>query len=174
MWSQNLAGLFGKTATWNQSNGTVTIGSKTFTPYKNVNGKTYLGIRQVAEAFGYSVKYDEASGVVTILDKAHTGAYVAQSGAAELLKGEQVLSPQLTPAFNRLASVLLKTPDISNMSFGGNYSGLERKLDTLIGVMKNRNLNIDKAVNIEHASFEDRADMQAFGIETRSILTAKG
>ena len=128
----------------------------------------------MAEAFGYSLKYDEASGVVTILDKAHTGAYVAQSGAAELLKGERVLSPDLTMSFDRLATAILKVPDVSSRIGTSDNGDVIRKIDQLIAVMKSRNLNIDKAVNIEHASFEDRADMQALGVETRSILAALG
>jgi len=35
-------------------------------------------------------------------------------------------------------------------------------------------LLVDKAVNIENVSLNDRADMQALGIEIRSMLTANG
>jgi hypothetical protein len=40
--------------------------------------------------------------------------------------------------------------------------------------MDRRKLLVDKAVNIEHVSFEDKADMQALGVEIRSLLTATG
>lgn len=121
----------------------------------------------------------EARRIWTQLDQAHTGAYVKTSGVAELLKGEKVLSPKLTVSFDRLSEILLSKPrTLDNLSNGFNNSSIERKLDTLISTLNNilsrGIINVEKAVNIEHVSFEDRTDMQAFAIETRAILTARG
>lgn len=78
------------------------------------------------------------------LDQAHTGAYVLQSGAAELLKGERVLSPQLTLAFDRLATALTRNPQ----------AAIER------GNQFNAPL-----FNAEKVYFEDVTDMEIFSRE---------
>ncbi len=174
MWSQTLAGLLGYSATWNQADGTVTINGRKFTPAWNDNGRTYLGIREVAEALGYSVTYNDKNREVSIWDKAHDGAKVLRDGAAVLRHDERVLSPNLAPSFDRLAVAISRTPDFSKFSFSNDNASLERKLDAVIAVMKSRQMIVDKAVNIEHVSFEDRAGMQALGIEMRSMLTATG
>jgi hypothetical protein len=120
----------------------------------------------------------EARRIWTQLDKAHTGAYVAQSGVAELLKGERVLSPQMTLSFDRLSAVLGKMPDIpERIAVGGGLSGanLDRVADRIIAAIERRgNPQIGTLLNIEHAGFEDRADMQALGVEVRSILATAG
>lgn len=79
------------------------------------------------------------------LDKAHTGAYVLESGAAELLKGERVLSPELTVAFDRLANALLRNPQT---------------------ITESRS-NVFKAplFNAENVYFEDVQDMEILGRE---------
>jgi len=173
-WSQTLAGLLGYSATWNQADGTVTINGRKFTPAWNDNGRTYLGIREVAEALGYSVTYNDKNREVSIWDKAHDGAKVLRDGAAVLRHDERVLSPKLTASFDRLASILVKTPDISSMISGGGTADLNRVADKIITAMERRRLLVDKAVNIENVSLNDRADMQALGIEIRSMLTANG
>ena len=54
-------------------------------------------------------------------------------------------------------------------------SVVERKLDRLIAVMSSKNiLTNGPLVNIEHAGFEDKADMQALGVQVRSMLTSRG
>lgn len=107
------------------------------------------------------------------IPQAHTGAYVGGSGLAELLKGERVLDPQLTLSFDRLALAINRNPgSVTNIS--QNYGALEAKLDRLISVIGNIKGGTQvngPAVNVERASFEDRADMQAFGTDVRNVLS---
>lgn len=55
-----LASLFGASVSWQGSgeNQTVTIAGRTFKPAKNVDGYTWVSIREVAEALGHSVEWD--------------------------------------------------------------------------------------------------------------------
>lgn len=172
--SRTLASLLGKSVEWNQQRQQVKVGSKWFSPLLNDNGTTYLSVRQVAESLGYIVKYIGSNDSVQIWDKAHDGAKVVRSGLAELRHDERVLSPQLTASFEKLASVLVRTPDITSRISGGGTADLNRVADRVIAAIERRRLLVDKAVNIEHASFDDRADMQALGVEIRSMLTASG
>jgi hypothetical protein len=117
----------------------------------------------------------EARRIWTQLDKAHTGAYVAQSGVAELLKGERVLSPEMTLSFDRLSAVLGKMPDIpERIAVGSSLS--DKAVDRLIKAIERRGgaqIN-GPVVNIEHAGFEGRYDGQALGVDIRNMITAKG
>lgn len=117
----------------------------------------------------------DARKIWTELDKAHTGAYVAQSGVAELLKGERVLSPQMTLSFDRLSAVLGKMPDIpERIAVGSSLS--DKAVDRLIKAIERRGgaqIN-GPVVNIEHAGFEGRYDGQALGVDIRNMITAKG
>lgn len=172
--SRTLANLLGESVEWNQQRQQVKVGSKWFSPLLNDNGTTYLSVRQVAESLGYIVKYIGSNDSVQIWDKAHDGAKVVRGGLAELRHDERVLSPQLTASFEKLASVLVKTPDITSKISGGGTADLNRVADRVIAAIERRRLLVDKLVNIETASFEDRADMQALGIEIRSMLMANG
>lgn len=172
--ARTLAGLLGESAEWNQQRQQVQVGGKWFSPLQNDNGTTYLSIRQVAEALGYIVKYIGSDDSIQIWDKAHDGAKVLQTGAAVLKHDERVLSPQLTTSFDRLASILVKTPDITSRITGGDNADLDRVADRVIAAMDRRKLLVDKAVNIEHVEVNERADMQALGVEIRSMLTATG
>jgi chromosome segregation ATPase len=117
----------------------------------------------------------DARKIWTELDKAHTGAYVAQSGVAELLKGERVLSPQMTLSFDRLSAVLGKMPDIpERIAVGSSLS--DKAVDRLVKAIERRGgaqIN-GPVVNIEHAGFEGRYDGQALGVDIRNMITAKG
>lgn len=180
--SRSIASKLGQSISWDGS--MVTIGGKKFYPAKiDSSGLSYLGINTVATALGYGVNWDQASGIVSILKQAHTGALVTRSGAAELLKGERVLSPELTVSFDRLASILADSSFSSgsvtnNNIFGGNVdmSVVERKLDRLIAVMSSKNMLFSGGplVNIEHAGFEDKADMQVLGVQVRDVIGARG
>lgn len=172
--SRTLAGLLGESVEWNQQKQQVNIGGSWFSPLLNDNGTTYLGVRQVAEALGYIVKYVGSNDSIQIWDKAHDGAKVLSTGAAILKHDERVLSPNLAASVDRLFSVLVKTPDVTSRITGGGFADLDRVADRVIAAMERRRLLVDKAVNIEHVSFEDKADMQALGIEVRSMLTATG
>ena len=172
--ARTLAGLLDESAEWNQQRQQVKIGTKWFSPLLNDNGTTYLGIRQVAEALGYIVKYIGSDDSIQIWDKAHDGAKVLQTGAAILKHDERVLSPQLTASFDRLASILVKTPDVASRITGGSAADLDRVANRIIEAMGRLNILVDKAVNIEQVSFEDRSDMQALGAEVRSMFRVTG
>ncbi len=176
MWSQNLAGLLGYSATWNQSDGTVTIGGKKFTPAWNDNGRTFLGIREVAERLGFSTTYDNSSREVSIWDKAHTGAKVKTTGIAELMHDERVLSPGLTVSFEKLAAVLSRPTAQAQIGSMGSSADLEKIADRVIAAIERKGaVQVNgPAVNIEHAGFENKYDGQSLGIDIRNVLTATG
>lgn len=172
MKSRDLAGRLQQTVSWDQASGEVIIGGHAFKPARNDNGTTWVGIRQVAEALGYKVKWDQVYGTITILDKAHTGAYVAQGGAAELLKGERVLSPQLTASFDRLAYILLRSPDISGRIAGSSNPDLSQIADRVIAAIERRKLVVDKAVHIENFVAGDTTDLDLLSRETARRVAA--
>ncbi|MGB9791515.1 MAG: phage tail tape measure protein [Thermacetogeniaceae bacterium] len=91
--------------------------------------------------------------------KAHEGAYVVESGAAVLLKGERVLSPQLTVSFDRLANALLN----KNVLFTDN---LDRAVNRIVAALeKSRGPQVDKLLNIERYEPADATDIQILGRE---------
>lgn len=91
--------------------------------------------------------------------KAHEGAYVVESGAAVLLKGERVLSPQLTVSFDRLANALLN----KNVLFTDN---IDRALNRIVAALeKSRGPQVDKLLNIERYEPADATDIQILGRE---------
>lgn len=111
------------------------------------------------------------------LDQAHTGAYVQTTGIAELLKGERVLNPQMTVQFDRLASALERMPNIPDRITGsGNGNSIDRAADRIIAAIERRNGFVIQgpAVNVEHAGFNDKADMDIFGRRVRGALVSKG
>jgi hypothetical protein len=76
------------------------------------------------------------------IPKAHTGAYVAESGVANLLKGELVLNPQLSVQFQRLNDILERNP-VSSISH-----------QTVMNFAKG-------LVNLERAELFDRLDLES-------------
>lgn len=66
MWSQDLARILGTTAIWDNAKRGVIIGGIMFSPHKVENGKSYVHVRQVAEALGYHVGWDSSTKVITI------------------------------------------------------------------------------------------------------------
>lgn len=75
MQSRLLASLLGASADWEGygQNQTIIIGGKRFKPAKNVDGTTYLSIREVAEALGHQVEWDEKKRQIRIY---HEGGIV--------------------------------------------------------------------------------------------------
>lgn len=178
-WARDIARQLGLSVSWDPDTLYVTIGSKKFTPDFIQDDKAYLGLRRVGEAFGYKVTYDNASGVVSYFPKAHTGAFVAESGIAELLKGERVLSPQLTVSFDRLANVLANFPNIPDrISLAGRMltaNDMERiasnMTDRLISTLERRTgVQIDKLLAVENMNMEDGTDAEILSRElTRQV-----
>lgn len=114
---------------------------------------------------------------IPVIPEAHTGAKVESTGLAMLLKGERVLSPQLTVSFDRLANALIQTNIPNSIGIGG---GLEQKLDKLLTILETKSgIQINgHLINMEQVGFEDQADMQIFNRslvrQIRSLGTAKG
>ena len=73
MSSRSLSALLGLGSDVGWNDGQVHIGNKWFTPTKNENGTTYVGIREVAEAFGHTVKYNNGE-----IDIYHEGGIVGE------------------------------------------------------------------------------------------------
>ena len=180
-WARLIAAKMRLSVDWDANTGQVILGGKRFTPDFMKGDYAYLGLRRVGEAFGYDVRYDERTGLVSYFPKAHTGAYVAESGIAELLKGERVLSPQLTVSFDRLANVLANFPNIperiSLMQQG--YGNLDRLADRIIAAIERRKgIHIERLFNAENVELADRTDMEVLSRElaraVNMLQTARG
>ncbi len=184
MWSRQLASLLGKPVEWNEAAQMVKIGSKWFTPWRIIDDKAYVGIRDVAEALGYKVRWEDPN---VIISQAHTGAYVARSGIAELLKGERVLSPQLTVSFDRLSNVLANFPNIPDkialagrMLTAGEMERIAKGMtDRLIATLERRTgMQIDKLLNVENMDVGDGVDAEILSRElvraANLLRTARG
>ncbi len=180
-WSRLIAAKLGLPVEWDEKEWLVKIGNRGFSPDFIQDDRAYLGLRRVGEAFGYDVRYDERTGTVSYFPKAHTGAFVAESGIAELLKGERVLSPQLTVSFDRLANVLANFPNIperiSLMQQG--YGNLDRLADRIIAAIERRKgIHIERLFNAETVELADRTDMEILSRElaraVNMLQTARG
>ncbi|MGB9886755.1 MAG: hypothetical protein ACPLRW_07155 [Moorellales bacterium] len=141
--ARQLAGLLGQgDVEWR--NGTVYISGRAFSPLKVAEGTAWLPVRDVAQAFGWSVQWDK-SGLIT-LQKAHTGARVLSGGIAELAPGELVFPPNLAAKLERLIAVLERWSGVGpQVSFNG------------------------PLFQAEKVGFEDRTDMDIFA---RTLLRA--
>ncbi|MCL6612980.1 MAG: copper amine oxidase N-terminal domain-containing protein, partial [Peptococcaceae bacterium] len=180
MWSQQLASLLGKSVEWNDAAKMVKIGSRWFAPWRIINDRAWVGIRDVAEALGYKVDWKDPN---VIISQAHTGAYVTRSGIAELLKGERVLSPRLTVSFDRLANVLANFPNIPDkialagrMLTAGEMERISNKMtDRLIATLERRTgVQIDKLLSVENMNMEDGTDAEVLSRElTRAVNTLR-
>ena len=178
MWSRSLANLLGKSVQWNEQYQQVKIGSEWFNPIMK-GDNAYVGIRQVAESLGYKVGWNDPN--VLIYPQAHTGASVGDSGIAELLKGERVLSPQLTVSFDRMAQVLANFPSIpdriATMGQGGGFS--DNAVDRIVAAIESRKgVQIGTLFHAENVGFEDQGDMDIFNRQLaqkiNSLSTARG
>jgi soluble lytic murein transglycosylase-like protein len=178
-WAKTIGNKLGLPVTWDAQKKIVTIGGKSFFPDFIEKDKAYLALRTVGQAFGYDVDYTNK--YVSFLPKAHTGAYVVESGIAELLKGERVLSPQLTVSFDRLANVLANFPNIperiSLMQQG--YGNLDRLADRIIAAIERRKgIHIERLFNAETVELADRTDMEILSRElaraVNMLQTARG
>lgn len=118
----------------------------------------------LTDKYGISIDIPEYN-----VPEAHTGAKVGSTGLAMLLKGERVLSPELTMSFDRLANVLSKTNIPSSIGVGG---GLEGKLDKLLTILETKSgVQINgHLVNMEHVGFEDDVDIRAFSREMKRTV----
>ena len=74
-----------------------------------------------------------------------------------------------------MAAVLSRPTAQAQIGSLGSSADLEKIADRVIAAIeRKKSMQIDKLLNIEHAGFEDRADMQALGVEVRNMLTAVG
>jgi len=97
MWSRRLAEMLGlgNTVEWDDAAQRVRIGGQWFTPLKVEDGRSYVSVRQVAEALGHRVEYDGFSGTIRIY---HAGGLVDRTGPAILEEGEYVLPRRVVEA----------------------------------------------------------------------------
>jgi len=180
-WSRMIADKLGLPVEWDEKNRMVKIGNRGFSPDFIKDDRAYLGLRRVGEAFGYDVRYDNTSKIVSYFPQAHTGAFVAEGGVAKLLKDERVLSPHLTVSFDRLANVLMDFPNIpdkiSLMQQG--YSNIDRAVDRIIAAIERRKgFQIGTLFNAENVELEDQTDMEILSRElaraVNTLQTARG
>lgn len=142
--ARELAALLGLgDPTW--QNGVVEINGERFSPARVTSpGTAWLRVTEVAQAFGWDVKWDPDARYIT-LSKAHTGAKTMTGGIAELLPGELIFPPDLAVKLERLINVL---SGWGNLSLAGT------------GITINGPL-----FHAERVEFQDRTDMEVFSRE---------
>ncbi|MCG8401364.1 MAG: phage tail tape measure protein [Firmicutes bacterium] len=158
MWSRTLANILDESVSFDSSTGRVKIGGKTFTPLKSEDGKTYVGIRSVAEALGHDVEFDSATKAIRIY---HQGGPVPETGLAYLQQGEYVLPANLVDAIRMGA--MPPTGGVGAVQAGGNQ--------TII------NINAP-LLSPEKLVLSDDMDIKGVGMglrrEIMAVATAKG
>jgi len=158
MWSQELGNLFGVPVAWNQSTGMVSIGGKWFKPLENKGGQSWVGIRSVAEALGYSVGWDQNSKTVSIY-RAADGLFF--NGPAITAIGEKE---------SEVAMPLSKFQPMMNEAViraGMNAQAMDRMADKIVNAINSRlKLDVKSLLNIEHYEASDEVDVD---ILTRSL-----
>ncbi len=179
MWSQDLARLLGVSVSWDQARGQVTIGGKTFDPLEDdegkavINGKTYLSIREVAEAFGYRVEWNDPN--VDIYRAAKGGIFtkpalsmMAEAGGSEVAMPLDRFQPMLDAAVQRALNI-----------YGG--GGITTLIDAISAAMENALSRLDLQVGPVYgaetinAYLDDDVDVEILGREigrgVKAILT---
>jgi TP901 family phage tail tape measure protein len=141
MKSRNLASILGESVNWDNKTQEVIIDGKRFQPAKNVNGTSWVNVREVAEVLGYGVKWND-DWSIDLLPKAHTGALGLKEGIALIRNDERVLSPIMTTKFDELTSMLAKMPSLKGLGgtsvyltgplFNSEKTILENELDVEI------------------------------------------
>jgi hypothetical protein len=126
MWARELVRLLElPEPQWLQDTGQVSIGGRVFSPLDLREGRSYLSVREVAEAFGWRVLWDDETRNIT-LQKAHRGARVRTPGIAELIPGEIVFPPGLSRQLERLIAVLAGGLPTAQVNFNGPLFSAER------------------------------------------------
>lgn len=95
IWSRRLAEILGVSVGWDEEQNKVIIGGQAFTPVSVADGKSYVGVRNVAESLGHRVEYDGFSGSIRIY---HAGGRVDRTGPAFLQEGEEVIPRRVVEA----------------------------------------------------------------------------
>lgn len=171
MWSQDLARLLGVSVSWDQASGRVIIGGKPFNPLENDNGRTYVSIRQVSEAMGYRVEWNDPD--VEIYKAAKGGIFtkpalsmMAEAGGSEVALPLDRLQPMINVA---MLEAMRRNEPINDNAIDRAASRVIAAIERLTGIQFTGPL-----VKIEHCEFADRYDGESLGIDVRNILAARG
>ncbi|MFZ3171970.1 MAG: phage tail tape measure protein [Carboxydocellales bacterium] len=178
MASRDLANLLGGlSVSWDQTSGKVTIGGKTFNPLKvesGPNGRSFVGIREVAEALGYGVNWDEQTQMINLSRSYDKGGPIWETGPATVHSGEYMIPANLVDAIRR-GSPAPTSPGWT--SGGGNFAqAIEAAADRIVGAIESRmGVSIDKLLNIESYEPTDEADVDVLmGGLRRAVLSLAG
>lgn len=158
MWSQELGNLFGVPVAWNQSTGMVSIGGKWFKPLENKGGQSWVGIRSVAEALGYSVGWDQNSKTVSIY-RAADGLMFNRRAFTEIAENEPEVAMPLSKFQPMMNEAVIRA--------GMNAQAMDRMADKIVSAINSRlKLDVKSLLNIEHYEASDEVDVD---ILTRSL-----
>ena len=166
--SRSLASALGVDVKWDQDKEQVIIGGKYFTPVRNDNGTTYVGIRKVAEELGHRVDYN--NGIIDIFHEGGVAGGIGNSRIADLInnvfnkglkkdelvsilqKGEPILSKLGVQNFiPTLQSILpsISIPNLTPIATGGNSNtyNLNLRIDNITGDKKGAEYVYNKLVD---------------------------
>lgn len=151
-WARDLGSVLGLPVDWDEAKKQAVVGGKHFTTRLDiVPDQGWVPVREVGEAFGYTVRWQGAGKPIEFVRRAHSGARVLSGGLAELAPGELIFPSNLAVKLERLISLLQRQP----LALAG-----------ASGLTFNAPLSY-----IEHAHFEDEADIEIFSRELRRQIT---
>lgn len=173
MWSQELGNLLGVPVSWNQSTGLVTIGGKTFKPLETKDGKSWVGIRAVAEALGYGAGWDQGSKTVSIYRSYAKGGPIWGDGPAMVHDGEYMIPAGLVDAIRRGAPAPT-SPGWSTSGGGQIVRAIDEAADRIVAAIESKlgGISIDKLLNIENFEGSDEVDVEILSKGLRSQVLA--
>jgi TP901 family phage tail tape measure protein len=138
MWSRELARLLNTSVEWNETTGQVIIGGKVFTPKEvTPEGKSYVSVREVAEALGYQVDYLNDSQEIVIRQ------LIDQNSATNKIANN-------INSLNQSVGQLNNVNNTQNNILGNTYSLLgtiNGKISQQVDILSNINSNIKNLTN---------------------------
>lgn len=151
--SRDIAAALGASVDWSGYGDSqrITIGGKVFKPHKIVNNVSYLGIREVAEALGHEVEWDEVSKKIKVY---HSGGVVgdkppelidkinkffntdASENVIKALTNEILTPPKnivqyFIPNMQKLTSSIV--PQVQIAGAGDTIYNLNLRIDSVVG-----------------------------------------
>lgn len=174
MQSRALGDRLGESVNWDNVKKQVEIGNKWFTPKRNDNGTTYVGVREVAEKLGYTVEWDPSKRDMDIYKAANGGIFmdpstiqVAEAGYPEVVLPLQNLQPMINTAVR--------------FAFKSDGSVFDKAADRIIKALGDGGGDVNlygPLFNAEKANFSDELDVETTGRQlfraARSIGRVKG
>lgn len=157
MKSRDLASLLGESVSWDQAQGQVTIGGKSFGPLENDHGTTYVSIRQVAEALGYRVTWNDPN---VDIYKAGKGGIFTQPALSMMAEagGSEVAMPldRLQPMMNiALVEAMKNSQSIDSSIFEYAINRIVAAIERKGGIQIN-----GPALNIERGDFSNKDGLE--------------